>query len=65
MESLNTKLQEKIEQIEQAKKDAEDSIKAFRNSQENRAHVLGLYLMFLTFLLLKNIMNSYFFNINF
>lgn len=44
MESLNTKLQDKIEQIEQTKKDAEDSIRTFRYSQENKAHVLGVYI---------------------
>ncbi|XP_018561678.1 coiled-coil domain-containing protein 186 [Anoplophora glabripennis] len=40
VESLNSKLQEVQDQIEQAKRDAEDSIKSFQHSQENRAFVL-------------------------
>lgn len=40
-ELLSSKLQESVEEIQKAKRDAEESIKAFRTSEENKAYVLG------------------------
>ncbi|KAJ8961976.1 hypothetical protein NQ314_005757 [Rhamnusium bicolor] len=40
VEILNTKLQDVNDQIDKAKQDAEESIRSFHHSQENRAHVL-------------------------
>ncbi|GJQ74839.1 hypothetical protein Trydic_g21675 [Trypoxylus dichotomus] len=40
IESLNTKVQESISEMEQAKKDAQENIKTFHISQENRAYTL-------------------------
>lgn len=41
METLTAKLQENIDLIEQTKREAQESIKAFYNSQDNRANALG------------------------
>jgi regulator of replication initiation timing len=40
LEELNKKCLDATDQIEQAKKEAQESIKAFHTSQDNRAHVL-------------------------
>ncbi|XP_044262854.1 coiled-coil domain-containing protein 186 isoform X2 [Tribolium madens] len=40
LEEVNRKCQEASDQIEQARKDAQESIKSFHTSQDNRAHVL-------------------------
>ncbi|KAI4457825.1 ctcl tumor antigen hd-cl-01 [Holotrichia oblita] len=40
IESLNNKVQESSAEMEQAKKDAQESIKTFQTSQDNRAYVL-------------------------
>nr|CAH7716678.1 unnamed protein product [Callosobruchus chinensis] len=40
VETLNSKLQEIQSQIEKVKKDAQDTIRNFRSSEENRAHTL-------------------------
>lgn len=41
VELLSSKLQESADQVEKAKRDAEESIKAFHTSQDNKAFVLG------------------------
>lgn len=43
VESLNSKVQESINEIETVKKNAEETIKNFMTSQENKAYVLGKY----------------------
>lgn len=42
VETLTGRLQEVTDQIEKTKRDAEESIKAFHHSQENKAFVLGI-----------------------
>ncbi|KAF2896326.1 hypothetical protein ILUMI_09833 [Ignelater luminosus] len=40
VEALSSKLQESAEQVEQAKREAQESIRVFHHSQDNRANVL-------------------------
>lgn len=44
VEILTTRLNETINEIEKTKRDAQETIKNYHQSQDNRAHVLGKFI---------------------